>query len=919
MAVKNYYYAFISYSHIDKEYAEWLHERFEKYHLPSSIIEKKPDLPQEYSPVFLDNKELSSGRLEKELYQALENSTWLVVLCSPASAISDYVDPEIRHFIESHKNRKDRNGNSQTRENRIEHIVPVIVSGIPYSNNEEQCFPKKLIELKEDEGIDLLAIDGKRQMLTQNDINEDGWEKSFIRILSYMLEIPFDELWDRRTREIEEERRKLKEQNDRLYIAQSRFVAEKAEELIKKGDSFLARYLAIKVLPNNENPDRPIVAEAERLLRKSLERNNAILRGHTHSAMASVFSKDGSKIYSIALDGYLCVWNATNGELLFREKRHTRGGTSICISPDGKSITTASYDKTVLIWNAETYKNKSTPLVHSDPVLQTVYSSDGQYIINGLTNGHIWIWTKQGEFVTEFKDNENQGITVLGLSSNFTEIFGLSINKENRIFASTWESLNFWDFNNETISYAGKIDLPIGRPHSMVFSSDGRYMVSSNNNNLYIWDLLSYNKDTQTYQMITEKPLPHKGDIHAIDISRDSKHIAVGADNNLYIWECDFKRDVSEWKSIEIKFDAIIDHISYHPKKEAIAASFNRSEVKIIDLSKTYGLAIMHIAADSLDFSPTGESFAVVSEDNYAPTVFNVKNCRATVIPQYGSVMNNLFPEHNNNVVFHEDGETIYSLSDYGIMIWDSFNVNIYKNELNVYLSNHSCCFKTVSRNGQRAVFAYKNGSLFLINAQNGNVIRLLEDSVQYTLKRVASFSYDSKYLVTTSKNGDAKIWNANTGDLYCEFPTQAVYWGNSIEFSRDCTLIISASQEGIVYLWKWETGTDHVEILPSLIGHNEKVSHASFSMDGTLAVSSSNNKIIVWDVQTGIVLKEIICHCDKRFVRFSPDSKKVFSSNGKFLFIWDYLSIKELIEDTQIRFGSRKLTIEECRQYYLE
>ena len=46
----------------------------------------------------------------------------------------------------------------------------------------------------------------------------------------------------------------------------ARFVAEKGEQLIKDGDSYLARLLALEILPKDlKNPDKPYTPEAERL------------------------------------------------------------------------------------------------------------------------------------------------------------------------------------------------------------------------------------------------------------------------------------------------------------------------------------------------------------------------------------------------------------------------------------------------------------------------------------------------------------------------------------------------------------------------------------------------------------------------------------------------------------------------------
>jgi len=96
-------------------------------------------------------------------------------------------------------------------------------------------------------------------------VNETGRDKAFIKTLAGMLRIRFDELWQRYEKEkIEEERRKREERN-RLQLIQSRFLAEKATDLADRGDSYLARLLALQALPKRlgDPEDRPYCPEAE--------------------------------------------------------------------------------------------------------------------------------------------------------------------------------------------------------------------------------------------------------------------------------------------------------------------------------------------------------------------------------------------------------------------------------------------------------------------------------------------------------------------------------------------------------------------------------------------------------------------------------------------------------------------------------
>src|SRR5579884_3436319 len=96
------YYAFLSYSHKDKELADWLHRELERFRVPSSIAGKLTAngvVPRRLTPVFRDQHDLSAGDdLAVEIEAALAASQFLVVLCSPTAAKSHWTNLEIESF-----------------------------------------------------------------------------------------------------------------------------------------------------------------------------------------------------------------------------------------------------------------------------------------------------------------------------------------------------------------------------------------------------------------------------------------------------------------------------------------------------------------------------------------------------------------------------------------------------------------------------------------------------------------------------------------------------------------------------------------------------------------------------------------------------------------------------------------------------
>lgn len=85
------YKAFISYSHRDARWAQWLLGALETYRLPDSKT-------RGVGRVFRDRDEAGAGDLKDEIQRAIAASEHLIVVASPQSARSRYVQAEIEHF-----------------------------------------------------------------------------------------------------------------------------------------------------------------------------------------------------------------------------------------------------------------------------------------------------------------------------------------------------------------------------------------------------------------------------------------------------------------------------------------------------------------------------------------------------------------------------------------------------------------------------------------------------------------------------------------------------------------------------------------------------------------------------------------------------------------------------------------------------
>ena len=156
------YMAFISYQREDEVIAKKLQHTLEFYKLPIAVVEKKPELKEGIRPIFVDMTELGDEPfLKPAIEDALKGSQFLIVICSPKSAKSKWVNKEVQYFV----NLK-----------RTKRIIPFIVEGSPNAKDrEEECCTKLMIKLL-----------GERELLGIN-INEMGFDAAAVKVVSRMF------------------------------------------------------------------------------------------------------------------------------------------------------------------------------------------------------------------------------------------------------------------------------------------------------------------------------------------------------------------------------------------------------------------------------------------------------------------------------------------------------------------------------------------------------------------------------------------------------------------------------------------------------------------------------------------------------------------------------------------------------------
>lgn len=685
-----------------------------------------------------------------------------------------------------------------------------------------------------------------------------------------------------------------RERNWKFMEMQSRFVAEKAKSIAEE-DSYLARILAIKVLPKDLNhPDRPYTVEAEDLLRESDNHNTAILRRHLSNLNSAAFSSDGKRIVLASDDNTIKIWNAESGAELMVLVGHISSVYSAAFSPDGKRIVSASSDNTVRIWDTEFGTELKVLQGHSDYVYSVTFSPDGKRIASGSEDHTVRIWDAESGAELKVLEGHTSSVSSVAFSTNGKYIVSASWDSTIRIW-DTESGVNLMILEGHT-SYVS----------STAFSPDGKRIVSSGDRTVRVWDA-----ESGSVLKVLEG---HTSSVSSAAFSPDGKRIvSASEDHTVRIWVTE---SGAELKVLE-GHTSSVSLATFSPDGMRIVSISEDRTVRIWDAVSDAELKILNGHTSSVcsaAFSPDGKR--IVSSDYGTIRVWDAKS---------GVELGVLKGQYSAS--FSPDGKRIVSAS------WDK-TVRILDTESGAELmvlkghikKRYSAYAYSVAFNpdGKRIVLICSDNTIRIWDSESGAELKVLKGHIDnarsiFPVYSIA-FSPDGKRIVLASKGYDfgKKYTTFRILDIKSGVELKILEGQYSGAFSPDGKRIVSASEDYAVRIWDAESGAE----LMVLKGHTSVVNSASFSPDGKCIVSASSDSTIrIWDAESGAELKVLEGHSGNvNSAVFSPDGKRIVSaSDDHTVRIWRFPLLQDLIDETRERFKDRPLTDEERRLYYLE
>ncbi len=918
---ENKYRAFLSYSHADKTWADWLHKTLESYVVPNGLVGLETSagsIPKRLFPIFRDREELpSSADLGGQIETALRQSLFLIVICSPHAARSRWVNEEILGF---------------KRMGRSDRILALIVDGEPDADGEagkdiqSECFPTAL---KFALGPDGALGKQKAEPLAADCRPEgDGSDNAKLKLIAGLLGVGFDTL---RKRDAVARRRRLLNraaitaavlvllagaaaglilQWQSAQQQRANALARLADSAANDNDFARAGRLALAAMDGYDrpligfNPGRAIVT----LRRVAASSTNPLtLNRHSDAIIAMAYAPDSSTLATASNDGTARIWNAATGAPVAVLKGHSAGLTAVAYSPDGRQIATASKDHTARLWNAANGAAIATLQGHAAGLTMLTFSPDGKLLATASDDKTVRLW------------RSDTGAPVATLSGHEDSVWWIVFSPDGKLIAtgSKDKTARLWD----AVTGAPRATLtgPAKTVDTVAFAPNGQIVYGlSQDGTLFAWEIAS-GKAVAQMQSGNDNGL-------AFAQSPDGATLAVaGEAGTIRLWD---GKTYAPRRTLDPDVDGAIDLLVFSPDNKSLLSTSIGGDAELWDVAMGVDVAKVKFDGDQMiggAIAPNGLHFAYGSVNGKA-AISSTQTLSAgrlrTDTPQF---------EFTTNIIdlgYSADGRLLITgggdgsvrlwngqsgligkqlqackdpilhvaLSGDGTRaaascgtrqatLWDTLSGNILATVENIGDGN-----LVFSRDGSLLAVPLGNDTIRLLNARNGSMPRDLPGPQAAGM--VLAFSPDGSRLLAGSRRENIQVYdvlaNKLTGTLKLNDE-----WTYSIVFSADGKRFATAGS-GPVHLWDAAT----LNAVATETGFQGRINTLAFSPDGrTFAAASDDGTSRVWTSDTGQEVAILRGHGKQEIDLAYLGNNNVLAtlSWDRSLQIWDIPSATEL------------------------
>jgi WD40 repeat protein len=862
------YRAFISYSHVDKKWGDWLHKALETYRVPKALVgqpSRTGPVPKRLYPIFRDREELPTATsLSEQIEQALEHSDYLIVICSPRSAQSMWVNEEILRF---------------KRLGRSDRILAIVVDGEPNASDkpgheEHECFPPALrYELDDtrelsDIRTEPIAADARKEKdgtnsaklkliagligvrydsLAKRDQRRRSKNRAFLSALSAVILLTFCSIWFYGVQQREaEQRQRLIEESSRL--------SDLSDQAFAAGHYDRALLLALNALPGLYGGDRPWFDPARlRVERAAYYQQKVASFPHQDDVWDIDVSSDGKRL--VAATGELSaaskrsfakLWNLQSKELVARLE-HDDAVVTAAFSPDADWVATGSYDGSVKIWRADS--GHAVRVIEGTGVLdQASFSPLGNLLLTISLDAGGAVWNvSSGEQLLAFDVGGDKPSAAFGPEGKYIAI-------------ARGQTVDILDLSSgeTSVSFAHEAFV-----NSLTFCQTDAMLATATADGFgYTWQLKGQTSITT---------VEHGDPVQHIRFSPDCALIATASDFGVSVWDSDTGAEVADLD------EAQPQSLVFDDKGERILISAG-STASLWEVGTGENVAVVMAESDSTEifhkaiFGLQEDSFLTASSDG------EVAEWAWSGPIHVGTP---LIAEAVNSVELRGDPATILSITESGRAVIQRLGPGRDAQSLE---EPHEIIHGAIAPSGRFVVIGSASGEVATWDADSGTKIGADQLDAPVAFVDISS---NRGRVAIGSEVGELRISDRSLEKIISTSQHGHPLEGGQLSQDGDKVLTISGS---LIRVWKAESGELIREIDWSDRDDLSTFESGKLSPDGEmlLIIPVLGREISIVDIRRGNEIARLRHETDVLDADFSSDSMRVVTVSESEIAIWE-------------------------------
>lgn len=596
---------------------------------------------------------------------------------------------------------------------------------------------------------------------------------------------------------------------------------------------------------------------------------------------------------------------SASNAVLVREIAHWGKGSfeEFQWAPDGSSLAFLTMTK-LFLYDIPTFQEKQIDVGGS----HLSYSPDGKKLVVLTDSGKTsFVDISSGKVINSYWPGDRHSVSAVnGIAfspdGKWVAVVYTPVGFTVQDFIQLFDSVNF-----QPIRKIAGAKVNYQSPEGISFSPDGRWIAGSSGT---LWDpasgktMCSVDPGTITFLPDRNEMVSLSNNNAAVKVydERCNQIRSVGYEtSNQRSWTLSPDQKIlASFRTNTIVLWKMSDGSQLPTLRDVSFWTFSRDGTAIITANKANTIQIWNAASGaltntltgdpkdnilSLDLLPRSDLLAVRSKDKL--TLWDTATAKV-------SKTLSGFDLHSPRFRFSPDGHFLLGNPHWSgaIKRWDL----VAGKELPALEFSFSGGDVAFSPDGNTLAVGNDNGEVQLFNAFTGELKNRLLGCCE---SASISFSPDGSKIVSAALLGRrVTVWDTAQAKLDFSFENKSLsFYTRNVLYSPDGKTIAVSSDDREITLWEAGTG----KMLRTLAGHTKQVRTIAFSPDGrSLASSAGDDVVILWDISTGQQLKQFASdpqyHSPVYEVAFSPDGTKLAIA-GRAITLWDFKNNTQLFQ----------------------